>query len=347
MSSTVADVPVCQNRELTESGSTSTEPGAIGGKHWLMLATRDRSEHMKPFAFTWTLRATAAAIAMAACPPAGAHAEKASNIVIVIDGFQSPESVLIVGDRRFVSNIGKVLDPVTKDGDGYITEVSADGRIVALRAFPPAGETLDAPKGMAELNGTLYVADIDRVIGFDLATGERVFTAMAPGDQPSLLNDLATTPDGALLVTDTLRNAVYRLNIGSESFHLLTTDILGANGIAVGNGQAYVAALGANFSGGDVFRLDESGHAARLEKSPHGLFDGLAVLPDGQLLVSDWVAVDRPVSGSFLRVGDEGSEHVDIGVELHGPADFAFDSKDRTVWIPATLDNRLVVVKLP
>ncbi|MBY3219093.1 hypothetical protein HFO21_32825 [Rhizobium laguerreae] len=272
---------------------------------------------------------------------------RAGQSAISTDGFQSPESVLIVRDRRFVSNIGKKLDPTAKDGDGFISEVSSEGRIITYRAFPPGTETLDAPKGMAELSGTIYVADIDRVIGFELATGKRVFTATAQGNQPSFLNDIETTPDGALLVTDTLRNAVYRLNIENGSFQILTTDIPGANGIAVSNGQTYVAALGFNFGGGDVFRLDESGHAVRLEKSPHGLFDGLAVLPDGELLVSDWVAVDRPVAGSLIRVSGRGPDDVDVGVELHGPADFAFDSKDGTVWIPATVDNRLVVIKLP
>ncbi|HJP69699.1 MAG TPA: hypothetical protein VJ846_12430, partial [Sphingomicrobium sp.] len=38
----------------------------------------------------------------------------------VVAGFASPESVLISGGRRFVSNIGRVLDPVAKDGDGFI-----------------------------------------------------------------------------------------------------------------------------------------------------------------------------------------------------------------------------------
>jgi hypothetical protein len=84
------------------------------------------------------------AITIAAGSSAGAHAEEASRVVMVIDGFQSPESVLIVGDRRFVSNIGRVLDPVAKDGDGYISEVSADGKAIMDRAFPPANETLDA-----------------------------------------------------------------------------------------------------------------------------------------------------------------------------------------------------------
>ena len=269
-----------------------------------------------------------------------------AEAILSIEGFQSPESVLVADDRRFVSNIGMKIDPMTKDGDGYISEVSLDGEIVNARAFPPGGETLDAPKGMAALGGRLYVADIDTVVGFDLASGERVFTVKVPGDQPAFLNDLAVWGDSSLLVTDTMRNAVYRLDIESGAFQLMTAEIPGANGIAVDDGRIYVVGLGANFAGGDVFELTNSGTPLRLDDAPHGLLDGLAVLPDGRLLVSDWVAVDRPVSGTLEVVGWLGDSPINTGEELHGPADIAFDAAQGTVWIPTMLNNRVVVVKL-
>jgi DNA-binding beta-propeller fold protein YncE len=307
---------------------------------------------MKQSRFTTALQAMTAAIVIAAGTLTGAHAEEASKVVTVIDGFQSPESVLIVGDRRFVSNIGRALDPVAKDGDGYISEVSAEGRIVAQRAFPPAGETLDAPKGMAAVDGRLYVADIDRVMGFDLASGARVFEQRLPGDQPALANDLVATGDGQLLLTDTLRNSVYRLDPKSGAFTEVASGIPGANGIAADprNGRILVVGLGENFSGGDVFTLDVADKPSRLEKSPHGLFDGLAVLPDGRLLVSDWNVIDlnHPVAGSLYILSAAGTviSEVQIGREIRGPADFAFDAANSTLWIPATIDNQVVVVRL-
>jgi DNA-binding beta-propeller fold protein YncE len=269
-----------------------------------------------------------------------------AEAILSIEGFQSPESVLVADDRRFVSNIGLKIDPMTKDGDGYISEVSMDGEIINVRAFPPGGETLDAPKGMAALGGRLYVADIDTVVGFDLASGERVFTAKVPGDQPAFLNDLAVSAESTLLVTDTMRNAVYRLDVESGAFQLMTAEIPGANGIAVDDGRIYVVGLGANFGGGDVFELTNSATPLRLDDAPHGLLDGLAVLPDGRLLVSDWVAVDRPVSGTLEFVGGLGDSPINTGKELHGPADIAFDAAQGTVWIPTMLNNRVVVVKL-
>lgn len=282
--------------------------------------------------------------AVASMQPFGA---RSAGAILSIEGFQSPESVLIVGERRFVSNIGAKLDPLGKDADGYISEVSSDGRIIQLHAFPPEGETLDAPKGMAELSGRLYVADIDRIVGFALASGNQVFSATVPGDRPTLLNDLTVTKDGDLLVSDTLRGAVYRVDVKTGSFERLAAGIPGANGIAAGNGHVYVAGLGADFGGGDLFELDGSGHALRLEGSPHGIFDGLAILSDGRLLVSDWVAIDHPVAGSFVYFGEEGAEEVNIGEEIHGPADFAYDAPNNTVWIPATLEGRVLALKLP
>ncbi|HUN12500.1 MAG TPA: hypothetical protein PLE50_09580, partial [Rhabdaerophilum sp.] len=121
---------------------------------------------------------------------AGGMPARAEQPIRVVSGFKNPESVLIDGARRFVSNIGEKLDPVGHDGDGFISELDAEGRIVALHAMPIDGAKLDAPKGMAMLGGRLYVADINRVVGFDPATRKQVFEARVPGDSPSLLNDI-------------------------------------------------------------------------------------------------------------------------------------------------------------
>lgn len=128
------------------------------------------------------MRPTTSAVLFAlAVTLAGAPARAASE-PRVVTGFAHPESVLIDGDRRFVSNIGEKLDPLGHDGDGFVSELDADGRIVALRALPIDSDRLDSPKGMAMLGGRLYVADIDRIVGFDLsraATSSRSPRAVA------------------------------------------------------------------------------------------------------------------------------------------------------------------------
>ncbi|NLH82013.1 MAG: hypothetical protein GX458_14375, partial [Phyllobacteriaceae bacterium] len=174
-------------------------------------------------------RSTSALLLALAVTLAGPRAHAASELRVV-SGFANPESVLIDGDRRFVSNLGAKLDPLAHDGDGFVSELDADGRIVALHALPTGGDRLDAPKGMAMFAGRLWVADVDRLVGFDLATRRQVFAAKVPPGGPTLLNDVAATAD-ALLVSDTLRGVVWRVDPTTGAFTTVADGIPGANGI--------------------------------------------------------------------------------------------------------------------
>src|SRR5690554_3513366 len=84
-----------------------------------------------------------------------------------INGFSMPESITSDGKRFFVSNQGQ--DVFSKDGDGFISEISSEGKLIDLKLFPKEG-ILHAPKGTTIANGILYVADLDRVVGFDINT---------------------------------------------------------------------------------------------------------------------------------------------------------------------------------
>ena len=270
----------------------------------------------------------------------------------VVDGFASPESVLGVGARRFVSNIGEKLDPFAKDGDGFISELDEDGTIIELRAFPRSGSLLHAPKGMAAVRNTLYVADVDRVVGFDLSTHVQVFEAVV--ESPALLNDLDAESDVAILVTDTVKGTVSRLQLADGAFSPVARDIPGANGVAIDRASriAWIVGLGTALSGGQeagaVFAVPLDGGAVRQLKAARGLFDGVAMLPSGELLVSDWVAIDKPTPGrlaTYRATGERGST-LALPSEVHGPADFYYDAARNELWIPQTLDNRVMVVRV-
>lgn len=204
---------------------------------------------------------------------------------VSVGGFASPESVLLVGDHAYVSNIGPVLDPLAKDGDGFISLLAADGTVLARHALPADGTRLDAPKGMARIGGTLYVADIDRVVGFDLASGARLSVAELPGGDPSLANDLAAEPGGTLLVSDTLRNALYRLDPETGIWTLLTDGLPGANGIAIRpDGGIVVVGVGAGFAGGDTYALREGRRRNGWREDRTGCSTGWRSRPTGPFL---------------------------------------------------------------
>lgn len=266
-----------------------------------------------------------------------------------LEGFSNPESVLIDGPRRFVSNLGAKLDPTGHDGDGFISELDAGGRVVALRAFPADGETLDAPKGMALADGRLYVADIDRVVGFDISSRRKVFEARVPAGGPSLLNDLASVPEG-LAVTDTLRGTVYRVDLGTGAFTSVASGIPGANGIAwdARGNRLLVVGLGARFEGGDLFEVTVDGQVRKLDRGPHGILDGLVLLRDERMLLSDWRSFDPPAPGVLSLHAGDGTELARLSLprDVHGPADFAVDAAAGAVWVPVMREGTVLVAPL-
>src|SRR5688572_5975051 len=86
-------------------------------------------------------------------------------------GFEFPESaaydprakVLYVGQFG-----GAKLAPAEKDGQGRISKVSLDGKIIENRFLPAGGEVMHKPKGIWVQGNRLWVTDIDAVWIFDL-----------------------------------------------------------------------------------------------------------------------------------------------------------------------------------
>jgi len=282
-------------------------------------------------------------VAFSLALPFLALAEAAVAEPVLLSGFAHPESVLPVGEAIFVSNLGAKLDPMGKDGDGFISRLSADGALVTLKAMTG----LDAPKGMAFADGKLFVTDIDRVVGFDPSTGAQVFAASMDCATPCFFNDLAVA-EGRLLLSDTAQGKLWALEIQSGAFTQLAEGMNGPNGVIWDAEQrrAVVVELGADFAGGDIYTWSEAEGLAKIPTSPHGVFDGLALLPDGRALVSDWVGL-KGEAGALLAVdlATGATETLGLPQTLHGPADFALTADK--LWLPAMLDGAVAVLPAP
>ena len=273
------------------------------------------------------------------------------NAVELIEGFSHPESITAdsIG-RIFVSNIGEKMEPTTKDGDGFITELSPDGT-VKHKFFNPKG-TLNAPKGLAVLNNVLYVADIDRIVGFSLENSQQVFT-LDLSTKTSFLNDLATIDKQTLLVSASDNGTIYQVSIPNKEFIALPGHIPGANGISYDEKtkNVYVVGLGENFNGkGSIYKLAIDQSPVQIEQINvlPGFFDGIALLKDNQLIYSDWVEVQKPIPGA-IYIYDTNSKKVDLlnsSLEMNGPADFYYQAKADLLWVPLTLNNKVAVLKV-
>ncbi|MEJ2537537.1 MAG: hypothetical protein P8048_10895, partial [Calditrichia bacterium] len=84
-------------------------------------------------------------------------------------GLSTPESVEYYPDEDIylVTNING--SPFAADGNGFISKIEPDGKIVNLKWLDgkKEGITLNAPKGAAIQDNLLYIADINQVQIFE------------------------------------------------------------------------------------------------------------------------------------------------------------------------------------
>jgi len=276
-----------------------------------------------------------------------------SDSAFVIEGLSSPESVAMTadGNRVFISNLGEKLEPSAKDGDGYITEVSPAGAIISKKFLPKNGR-LNGPKGMAIIGNVLYVTDIDRVVGFDVNTREQVFEMDFSTEKTIFLNDLAVYDDKTLFVSASDIGKIFKLTLSPKpSYSLVEEGIAGANGLFFDKeaNKLYVVAFGegGKFNGalGVILFNGEKPKHVKLS-ADGGALDGVALLPGGWLLYSDWVAFDKP---GMLLVYDLNTglfSEYKLSQPVRGPADFYYDTQRNMLWVPKMLEGTVLVEEM-
>ncbi len=278
--------------------------------------------------------------------PAAATPPAEPSKVATVTGFSTPESVLwsAKGDAWFVSNING--SPVAKDGNGFISRLTRDGAIDSLHFIMGGrdGVTLNAPKGMALVGDTLWVADIDALRGFDTHTGKPV-TSIELGKQATFLNDVAVGPDGVIYITDSGigfdekggvthpgPDRIFGIT-GRTAKVLAEGDWLGRpNGITWdgANGRFVVVPFGGPTLLGwkpGVATVDTLG-------SGPGAQDGVEIV-GGDLLVTSWA------DSTVFSVSPTGNTKVVTGV--NSPADLGVDQLRGLIAVPLFMENRVEV----
>ena len=244
-------------------------------------------------------------------------------------GFESPESALpdAASGVIYVSNING--DAPNKDGNGYISKVSLDGKLIAEKWVTG----LDAPKGLALAGGKLFVSDIDKLVEIDVKDGKITARYDAPGAK--FLNDVAAGATGNVYVSDMVANTIWRLAGGKFEIWLAGEALLNPNGLLVESNTLVVAAWGKMTDG---FATKVPGHLLAIslaDKSvkplgnatPVGNLDGLEPLDKDTFLVSDWM------SGKVYKITRSGdaAEIMSLG---QGAADLGYDAASKTAYIP-------------
>jgi DNA-binding beta-propeller fold protein YncE len=267
-------------------------------------------------------------------PPMRALAPAALTTITKLRG---PESVLHdpEQDVYFISNINGAMLEV--DGNGFISRVDA-----ATLAIEPKwiANGLNAPKGMALLGDTLYVADINAVRKFDRRTGAALGSIAIDG--ASFLNDVAS--DGkniyvsdtgivsgpGIAFYDTGTDAIWKITGDRTEKLAAGAELRHPNGLDVFDGKLRVV----TFRGNELYELD-GGARRNIVKLPAGQLDGITHLPDGTALVSSWKG------NEIFRVS--GDESTAILAGMDAPADLGYDAKRRRLLVPHPMANQVTV----
>lgn len=257
-------------------------------------------------------------------------------------GFATPESALhdATADVYLVSNINGA--PAEADGNGFISRIDPAGEVLDLRWIDGAadGVTLNAPKGMALSDGLLYVTDIDCIRMFDAATGEPAGERCVEG--ATFLNDLAPHPDGGVVFSDSGMDAAFE-STGADAVYHLMGDAMGTvtegaelgrpNGVAVRDGRALMVTFGT----GEVYSFGEDGSSEVIAALEGGQLDGVEILPDGTVLISDWG------SSCVMELTEAGAFECRIP-DMEAPADIGYDATRDRVLIPLFNADELHIV---
>lgn len=265
-----------------------------------------------------------------------------------IDALEDPESVRYDADQDvyFISNM--LGFGSAKDGVGYIAR-ALGGDPSKVDVFIESGKngvTLNAPKGMAIIGDTLWVADIDVVRGFDRRTGKPVGQIDLAPQRPTMLNDVAAGPNGTLRVSDTgiLMSDKGVLYVGGDRVfevdsHRHVTIIASGPQLGRPNGLTWDARgnrwLMVNFAPFGSALAAFNGNTRQILSDGKGKFDGVEVLGDGRVLYTSW-------SDSSVHVYADGSDRQLIR-NLPTPADLGVDTRRNRVAIPLSAAGRVEI----
>jgi sugar lactone lactonase YvrE len=254
--------------------------------------------------------------APAATAPAQPPAVKAGWVV---QDMRTPESAYLDegSGYLFVSQINGA--PTDRDGNGRISKLGLDGTVVSADWFTG----LNAPKGLRSFGGTLWVADLDEVIGIDIASAKE--NARVKIDGAVFLNDVAVGADGTVYVSDMMANKIYAIKDGKATVFAEGEQLEYPNGLFAEGERLVVGGWGskpaADFSTkvpGHLYSLDlKTKQKTLITKQPLGNIDGVEQEARGGYLVTDYMA------GKLIQVSPTGESRV-VRTFKPGLADHTF-----------------------
>jgi sugar lactone lactonase YvrE len=244
-----------------------------------------------------------------------------------VSGLKNPESAAVGPDGTvYVTVIGER----EKKGDGSVAIVEPSGKITTLATG------LDDPHGLVVVDGVLYIADVKNVWRVDAKGTVEVY--LGPDGfprPPGYLNDIAYDGHGNFYVSDSgdragKKGAVFRIDARKQATLVIDAEsssppIPFPNGVLLDDPDHLLIA---DFSLGNLFRLDlKSGKLRRAGRGLGGT-DGLAKDASGRRFVGDWK------NGRLLELLTEDQPPRLLSDKFQSAADISLMPDGKTLLVP-------------
>ena len=256
---------------------------------------------------------------------------------ITVTDLQTPYSFVSnsAGKEYFISSVNGEFE--SPDNNGFITKLDASGKMVNLKFIQGGmdGVTLNAPKGMALVEHTLYVADLDSLRAFDTVSGKHIASILVPalgGQASASLTDVAYDGANLLYCSDQHGNRIYRVELPSRKVTVLVSDpaLAGPAGLAVHPKSGQLIAV--SCEKGKIFAITPDGVVSEIFSN--GFFSGrFANLRGvdfdrwGNMYVSDFT------TGKVWRMTWDKRFQV-IAEYLPSPGDLSIDRTNNLILVP-------------
>lgn len=254
----------------------------------------------------------------------------AQSTIVFDQGLRFCEGSVPYKNMVLISNFGSSeLDPLNAEGQGYIAAIEGD----QINTIIPAAGFLNAPKGMAVYANHLFVADVRRVVVFNLKKPKQKPRYVELGADDLFANDVAVLGD-LILVSVTNTGRIYAID-ATDVEHLGQANkigkVEGANGMVVNGTKLYVASYdpGEKPSAVNVLYVYDLStpkvpFKPLIKDLVPGQYDGMALSKDGErLYFSSWTGSNGPAVYSYALSGKEPVRTLDFGVKFIGPADIS------------------------
>lgn len=182
--------------------------------------------------------------------------------------------------------------------------------------------------------GKLYIADITELVIVDIASAKVVKKIKAP--DAVFLNDVAVDAKGAVYISDTRINRIYKLE--QDQLSVWLDNVVAANGLTVVAGQLYIAAAD------KLLKVDLTDSTKTITQVAAGFAeraDGVEPVGNGDFIVSCW-------AGLVYYVYADGriEQLLDSREQKLNTADIGWDAGTKTLYIPTFLGNSVRAFQL-